>query len=74
MFDTRERHRTIKRMNELIIRMNNGFEVLNSPKALLQLMGFDKKSVEAKYVKRNGLKLNKAEDVVVFLEYLENRK
>lgn len=74
MFDTRERHRTIKSMKELIIRTPEGFSMLKSPKDLLKLLAIDKKSVEAKYVKRNGLKLNQADDIIVFLEYLEERQ
>lgn len=71
MFDTREQHKTIKSMKELIFRTPAGFEVLNGPKDLLRILGFDKKSTQARYAKRNNLKLNQAADIIAFLEYLE---
>lgn len=71
MFDTSDQHRTIKSMKQLIIRTASGFHLLKSPKDLINALGLDKKSPQAKYAKKQQLKLNKAADVVAFLKYLE---
>ncbi|PHI20640.1 hypothetical protein CEQ90_06170 [Lewinellaceae bacterium SD302] len=73
MFDTSEQHRTIKPMKELILRTKGEFVKIKNHGEALRSLGVDKKSVQAKYAKKNKLKLNRSADLIQFLEYLDAR-
>lgn len=73
MFDTSEQHRTIKPMKELILRTKGEFVKVKTHGEALRSLGVDKKSVQAKYAKKNKLKLNRSADLIQFLEYLDAR-
>lgn len=73
MFDTSEKHRTIKPMKELILRSKGEFVKVKSHNEAIRALGIDKKSIQDKYLKKNKLKLNRSADLVQFLEYLDAR-
>lgn len=71
MFDTREQHRTIKEMKELLLRANGDFFLIKKNRDVFDALGIAKKSAAANYVRRENLKITDAEDLVKFLQHLD---
>jgi hypothetical protein len=74
MFDTREQHRTIKEMKELILRNDGNFFLIKKNRDVFNALGISKKSAAANFARRQNLKVSEIDDLVTFLEYLEQKK